>query len=47
MIMACDGRHFADDPVGRCALYVAMSRAQQTLTIVASTKDPSPLVTVG
>jgi len=46
MIMACDGRHFADDPVGRCTLYVAMSRAQKTLTIVASATNPSALVTI-
>lgn len=43
MIMACDGKHFTDNRKARCELYVAMSRAQKTLTIVASAINPSPL----
>lgn len=44
LIMPCDGKHFRDTPRARHLLYVAMSRAQRSLTLVVSRRDPSPLV---
>jgi DNA helicase-2/ATP-dependent DNA helicase PcrA len=44
MIMPCDARHFPDNPSSRCLLYVAMSRARCSLTLVVSRRDPSPLL---
>jgi hypothetical protein len=46
MIMPCDARHFPDNPSSRCLLYVAMSRAKQSLTLVVSRAGPSPLLIV-
>jgi hypothetical protein len=43
LLMPCDARHFPDNPSSRCLLYVAMSRATRTLTLVVSQSDPSPL----
>lgn len=44
IIMPCDAQHFADTPAARCRLYVAMSRATRSLTLVVSRSDPSPLI---
>jgi DNA helicase-2/ATP-dependent DNA helicase PcrA len=44
MMMPCGARHFPDDSSSRCLLYVAMSRATQTLALVVSKTNPSPLL---
>lgn len=44
LIMPCDAQHFRDSPGSRRRLYVAMSRATRSLTLVVSRRDPSPLV---
>ena len=44
VIMPCDAKHFSDTPAARSPLYVAMSRARRSLTIVVSSSNPSPLV---
>jgi superfamily I DNA/RNA helicase len=44
MLMPCDARHFPDSPSSRCLLYVAMSRAKQSLILVVSRSSPSPLL---
>ncbi|HXM33717.1 MAG TPA: ATP-binding domain-containing protein, partial [Pyrinomonadaceae bacterium] len=43
MMMPCDAKHFPDNPSSRCLLYVGMSRAARTLTLVLSKNNPSPL----
>jgi hypothetical protein len=43
MIMHCDRGSFGDTIYGRCKLYVALSRAKSSLTIVVPETDPSPL----
>lgn len=43
LIMPCDAHHFGDTPAARSRLYVAMSRATQSLTLVVSRRSPSPL----
>jgi len=44
IIMPCDASNFSDTPAARSLLYVAMSRARCSLTIVVSRSNPSPLV---
>ena len=44
VVLPCDGRTFPDREDTRCLLYVALSRAKRRLLIVASRKNPSPLV---
>ena len=46
LIIPCDSIHFSDGPASRCSLYVAMSRATRSLTIVVSRLKPSPLITI-
>ncbi len=46
LIIPCDSIHFGDSPAARCNLYVAMSRAIRSLTIVASSLKPSPLIAI-
>jgi hypothetical protein len=46
MLMPCDARHFPDNPSNRCLLYVAMSRAVKSLTLVVSRSSPSPLLAI-
>lgn len=46
LIVPCDASHFGESQRARCILYVAMSRATRSLTIVASREKPSPLVRV-
>jgi hypothetical protein len=43
MIISCDAELFPDTPAARRLLYVAMSRATQSLTIVVPRTNPSPL----
>lgn len=43
MIIPCDQRTFSCTEYARCKLYVAMSRAKHTLTLVLSRSNPSPL----
>lgn len=46
LVMPCDSRHFGDTEAGRCLLYVAMSRAVCSLTLVVSRSNPCPLLTI-
>jgi len=46
LIVPCDAHHYGDSPAARCNLYVAMSRATRSLTIVASRQKPSPLIAI-
>lgn len=43
LVMPCDAKHYADSVNARCRLYVAMSRARQSLALVVSRQNPSPL----
>lgn len=43
MIMHCDRGSFGDTIYGRCKLYVALSRAKSSLSIVLPKTNPSPL----
>ena len=47
MIMHCDRSSFGDTIYGRCKLYVALSRAKSSLTIVLPETNPSPLFKLG
>jgi DNA helicase-2/ATP-dependent DNA helicase PcrA len=42
LLMPCDKAHFGDAEEKRCLLYVALSRAKKSLTIVTSMSTPSP-----
>lgn len=46
ILMPADAKTFPDKPDARCLLYVALSRAKESLTIVASRANPSPLLRV-
>lgn len=43
VILPCDGQRFSSTHYSRCRLYVALSRAKRSLTLVVSRHDPSPL----
>lgn len=43
MIIACDARQFSKTDYARSKLYVALSRAKRSLTLVVSPASPSPL----
>jgi DNA helicase-2/ATP-dependent DNA helicase PcrA len=43
VIIPCDRQKFSATDYSRCRLYVALSRAKRSLTIVLSRKKPSPL----
>lgn len=43
IVMNCDRSSFGDTIPGRCKLYVALSRAMSSLTLVLPTSNPSPL----
>ena len=43
IVLPCDRRRFGDTNYARCKLYVAISRARSSLTLVLSRRDPSPL----
>lgn len=42
MLLPCDKVHFGNTEEKRCLLYVALSRAKKSLTIVVSSTNPSP-----
>ena len=44
LIIPCDAKHFGNTLAARCRLYVAMSRAMSSLTLVISRQNPSPLL---
>jgi hypothetical protein len=44
ILMPCDARHFRDSEASRCLFYVALSRATNSLIIVVSRTEPSPLL---
>lgn len=46
LVVPCDARHFRDTLPARCCLYVALTRARRSLTLVVSRTEPSPLVDV-
>lgn len=43
IVVPCDQQTFSSSEYARCKLYVAMSRAKRSLTLVLSSKKPSPL----
>jgi len=43
MVLPCDRQRFSSTDYSRCKLYVALSRAKRSLTLVVSRNDPSPL----
>ena len=43
IVVPCDRQHFGASDYARCKLYVALSRARRSLTLVLSLRDPSPL----
>ena len=45
-IFACDQSHFRDTQVKRNLLYVALSRATESVTIIASRNNRSPLIDI-
>ncbi|UWR31467.1 UvrD-helicase domain-containing protein [Sulfitobacter sp. W002] len=46
MLVHCDRGSFGDTIYGRCKLYVALSRAKSSLTLVIPNNDPSPLLAI-
>lgn len=44
LILPCDRNQFPDSMRARCALYVAISRARESLVLVVPRRDPSPLL---
>ena len=46
MLMHCNRGSFGNTIYGRCKLYVALSRAKSTLTLVVPRNDPSQLLSV-
>ena len=44
VLMPCDSHHFGGSESSRCLLYVALSRATNSLTLVVSKSKPSPLL---
>ena len=46
MIMGCDNKHFSSSDHSRCKLYVALSRAKHSLTLVVSQNETSPLLEI-
>jgi len=47
VIVPCDNQNFSSTEYARCKLYVALSRAKRSLTLVISTDNPSPLFYLG
>ena len=43
MLMACDKNQFTSTAYAKCKLYVALSRAKRSLTLVVPDSNPSPL----
>ncbi|MGE3774812.1 MAG: ATP-binding domain-containing protein [Gammaproteobacteria bacterium] len=46
LLIPCDKAHFPDTDAARCRLYVALSRARRSLTLVVSAASPSPLLKI-
>lgn len=46
MVMACDRTQFSSTAYARCKLYVALSRAKQSLTLVVPDVNTSPLFVI-
>lgn len=46
MVLPCDKLRFSSTNYSRCKLYVALSRAKRSLTLVVSQKNPSPLFNI-
>ncbi|HYS85680.1 MAG TPA: ATP-binding domain-containing protein [Bradyrhizobium sp.] len=46
IVMPCNSKHFPDNEAARSLLYVAISRATRSLTLVVSRSDASPLLLV-
>jgi DNA helicase-2/ATP-dependent DNA helicase PcrA len=44
IIVPCDRQNFSSTKYSRCKLYVALSRAKKSLTLVVARDDPSPLL---
>lgn len=44
MVLPCDDRHFPESAKNRSLLYVALSRASHSLTLVVSRASPCPLI---
>ncbi len=42
LLMPCDAQHFSAAPKNRCLLYVGLSRASSSLTLVVSPTSPTP-----
>lgn len=43
IVMACDKTHFSSTEYARCKMYVALSRAMKSLTLVVSRSNATPL----
>lgn len=43
LLMACDSKQFASTAYAKCKMYVALSRAKRSLTLVIPDNNPSPL----
>ena len=43
IVLPCDRQRFGSSDYARCKLYVALSRARRSLTLVLPRQDPSPL----
>ena len=46
LVLPCDGTHFGDRAQHRNLLYVAISRAKRSVTVVVPFRDPTPLVRI-
>jgi hypothetical protein len=46
MIIGCDKAQFSGSLYARCRMYVALSRAKKSLTLVLPTMNSSPLFKV-
>ena len=46
MIMACDRNQFSSTMYAKCKLYVAISRAKRSLTLVVPSVNTSPLFSI-
>lgn len=46
LLLPCDKTHFGNSEEKRCLLYVALSRAKTSLTLVVSQSNPTPWITM-
>lgn len=44
LVIPCDAKHFSNTYAARCKLYVALSRAKRSLTLIVSQSSPTPLL---